>query len=636
MQCLPEKDRPPFEQDSYERIINDVLERTREQEKICERHASKFTWRGKEYYSREVADKIIAWAETFIRVGDTVMQYDPGHAALPWAGVRFILQVAVNRNQAMGTALVGIELVTNIMARTRVYEVLYLSGNAELKIRQTLKAELIELYASILKFLAMTRMYLLKKGLERTISAVFSTGELKSQLSSIEKQVSRVSETAAVAEGERKFPVYILRDGKKGIEAIENNLRGLDNPIGRIGHRVEAIYVEVEEKKRFKILKWLSKIECFSHHKSIQKGILEGTGQWLMERPEYNEWYSSLGSSILWLYGNPGAGKTKLMSMVIQRLMTEESEHQATAYFYCYRNEEQRRDPGEILGALLKQLALSNEELPKIIVSAYDKQRRRGSGSSLDITEAQDLIAELANTKSKTIFLIDGLDEVDKIRRKELLDALKSIIESTSQVVKIFLSSRDNKDIRNELYGVPNLSIKAVDNAADIDRFITREIGQKIRDGSLLGGEVPDDLREHIESTISGKAQGMFQWVDLQIKFICEFQIKSDIAENLGRLPDTLEKSYAMLYQRIEDTKGATPEIVKKALMWLMSSAVPLTAQNWVEVVDWAARMDSREGLNMNQLLDLCRYLVFVDKESGIVRFAHLSVREFLEKKFTN
>lgn len=30
----------------------------------------------------------------FKDVGDAIMQYDPGHAALPWAGIRMILQAS--------------------------------------------------------------------------------------------------------------------------------------------------------------------------------------------------------------------------------------------------------------------------------------------------------------------------------------------------------------------------------------------------------------------------------------------------------------------------------------------------------------------------------------------------------------
>lgn len=37
--------------------------------------------------------KIAKWIDLFKQVGDTVVQYDPVHAALPWAGVRFLLQV---------------------------------------------------------------------------------------------------------------------------------------------------------------------------------------------------------------------------------------------------------------------------------------------------------------------------------------------------------------------------------------------------------------------------------------------------------------------------------------------------------------------------------------------------------------
>jgi hypothetical protein len=38
-------------------------------------------------------EKIIAWVIKFKEVGDLAVQYDPIHAALPWAGVRFFLQV---------------------------------------------------------------------------------------------------------------------------------------------------------------------------------------------------------------------------------------------------------------------------------------------------------------------------------------------------------------------------------------------------------------------------------------------------------------------------------------------------------------------------------------------------------------
>jgi len=48
---------------------------------------------GKTVLVRDVLDKLTIWINKFIAIGDTIVQYDPGHAALPWAAVRLVLQV---------------------------------------------------------------------------------------------------------------------------------------------------------------------------------------------------------------------------------------------------------------------------------------------------------------------------------------------------------------------------------------------------------------------------------------------------------------------------------------------------------------------------------------------------------------
>lgn len=88
----------PSDQESPRRcnggdIIKDILDSMEVQKKLDERNARMFKWQGQVYHSSDIADKVISWVQTFIKVGDTIVQYDPVHAALPWAGFRFILQV---------------------------------------------------------------------------------------------------------------------------------------------------------------------------------------------------------------------------------------------------------------------------------------------------------------------------------------------------------------------------------------------------------------------------------------------------------------------------------------------------------------------------------------------------------------
>ena len=54
----------------------------------------KFKWGDKEINMQEIADRLVGWITKFKEIGDIAVQYDPVHAALPWAGVRLILLVS--------------------------------------------------------------------------------------------------------------------------------------------------------------------------------------------------------------------------------------------------------------------------------------------------------------------------------------------------------------------------------------------------------------------------------------------------------------------------------------------------------------------------------------------------------------
>ncbi|KAF8532825.1 hypothetical protein BDD12DRAFT_901557 [Trichophaea hybrida] len=52
-----------------------------------------FTFRGENVVTRDVGRKVLQWVDKFKEIGDIIVQYHPGHAALPWAGFRFLLKV---------------------------------------------------------------------------------------------------------------------------------------------------------------------------------------------------------------------------------------------------------------------------------------------------------------------------------------------------------------------------------------------------------------------------------------------------------------------------------------------------------------------------------------------------------------
>ena len=67
--------------------------------------------KGKQIKLRDVLSKIVTCVDKFKQVGDTVAQYQPVHAALPWAAVRFVLQALVSEQQLYDSMLEGLEKV---------------------------------------------------------------------------------------------------------------------------------------------------------------------------------------------------------------------------------------------------------------------------------------------------------------------------------------------------------------------------------------------------------------------------------------------------------------------------------------------------------------------------------------------
>ena len=106
LQKLPEGDQQairdiqPSEatQQPLSERIDKLFSIIRKKQHECEEKSYKFCFQGKEIILRDVAEKTVFWLNKFKDVGDIAVNFDPVHAALPWAGVRFLLQVLTSRS----------------------------------------------------------------------------------------------------------------------------------------------------------------------------------------------------------------------------------------------------------------------------------------------------------------------------------------------------------------------------------------------------------------------------------------------------------------------------------------------------------------------------------------------------------
>lgn len=133
---------------------------------------------------RDIFKRIIWWIDIFKQVGDVVVQYNPMHAALPWAGIRFVLQIAVSDSNKLSAVVEGLVRIAECICRYAVIEGFYIQRT--LKATRELERTLVKLYAAILICLSKAKHYL-EQGMAKRIlkSGVLAETQFDSCLNDI-------------------------------------------------------------------------------------------------------------------------------------------------------------------------------------------------------------------------------------------------------------------------------------------------------------------------------------------------------------------------------------------------------------------------------------------------------------------
>lgn len=240
--------------------------------------------------------------------------------------------------------------------------------------------------------------------------------------------------------------------------------------------------------------------------------------------------------------------------------------------------------------------------------------------------------------------------------------------------IKVFITSRDDGDLRKKFEDSPNVYIQERDNSEDINYYIKTQIKACIKAKQLLGGKVNSKLEHRIVGALATGARGMyvsflyllldmttvyllkpvlyrFIWVKHQITKICSEITQGDIERALSELPEDLDEMYLEMLQSIRKNKTSRAStIAETALKLILYARRPLSPEELIEAILFTptARtspiliqnppdVTSLGGhLTLSAVFDICQNLVVLDNRLQVLRFAHFSVQEFLLKQFNS
>ncbi|KAJ3070371.1 hypothetical protein HK102_006681, partial [Quaeritorhiza haematococci] len=357
---------------------------------------------------------------------------------------------------------------------------------------------------------------------------------------------------------------------------------------------------------------WLMPVDVEDVYFRLKNQHQKGTRQWLLD--EVSQWNNDPSTPVLWLKGQAGMGKSVMASLVVNTLHADN----LGAYFFCKHDDNERNDPRRLVNTLAYQLSqrhpVFRERLGRVYREEPDVVERsipvRFSRLILEIL--QDLDAALF--PKNLVLVLDALDECKPTYRTQLLNVIRTDCSSLPPYVKLFITSRPEKDVELALGRLSCRELKPSDthNQQDLRIFAKMHLQKYLDEESLPA----------VVERLVKKSNGLFLWISLVVDAIRNgFMSVHDVHD----LPDKLDDMY---HRALEEAhRNFNPAILKQVVETIIVLEEPLPVEALEDLVDGA--------VGKGQVFQAFEALqsLFYTAEDGTVHALHKSLADYLTSK---
>ncbi|KAK4216221.1 ankyrin repeat-containing domain protein [Rhypophila decipiens] len=431
----------------------------------------------------------------------------------------------------------------------------------------------------------------LENDCRRLIRAVDETAKDNQQL--LVNLISLIQ--ADSEEGKRRTSDLI-----NAISRVEVSQASLQKDIGR-QQNLEEENRNAEHRKS--ILEWLTPLDYSSQQSDYINQREPGTGEWLLESPEYEEWLSGTGKRTLFCPGIPGARKTILTSVTIDQLNTifGNNKRVAVVFIYCNFRRQDQQSARDLLSSLLRQIAQRDDSLPAVseaLELLNDRYMQRRTRPSVDVLSK--LLHSVVPAYSRVFLIVDALDECPSTggSRAQFGSELLALGKAFA-TVNLLVTSRWIPDIRDIFVSEETAQVEIRARTEDVRKFLLAQLHLD----SLVGKKSPKALRAALARLPSGS--------------------------------QAYDHAYKDAMTRIESQVIYQVELAKGALSWITCAKRPLTTaelQHALAIETGTDEFDLESIPELEDIVSSCAGLVTVDTQSDIVRLVHYTTQEYFER----
>ncbi|KAJ8131792.1 hypothetical protein O1611_g1828 [Lasiodiplodia mahajangana] len=334
-----------------------------------------------------------------------------------------------------------------------------------------------------------------------------------------------------------------------------------DEQVQRAKEEVQRINEEVQEKHKARVSRIKDDLDPPKYEEDQEIAMdgryNDGFGSWIIANSVFAKWSKKdrPGHDVLYVNGIPGAGKTTLMSTVIEHLETETSNDRkcCVAYFYFKHNEKDKRGHKSLLRAILAQLIAHDDVLSDHFIHEMSAIDRR----ELPLTETLERLVRAALAFYQVSYVVlDGLDECPRNEATKSVNWFLSILQDQTQPAKaalrLLFCGQNDGNLETLLAGQPSISLGVKEHHEDIHRYcqaLSKQITKR------FGVE---DMEQYITSRVTEEAKGMFLYARVVLDNLLSQTRRDGIEAEMApdNFPTGIETAYERVAKRIFESSS--------------------------------------------------------------------------------
>ncbi|OCL02208.1 hypothetical protein AOQ84DRAFT_349486, partial [Glonium stellatum] len=350
----------------------------------------------------------------------------------------------------------------------------------------------------------------------------------------------------------------------------------------------EALY-----QQRHSVAEKLGPPDYEADHNRASKQRFSASGDWILQTPDFLNWLNpqNQSCSTLYMHGMPGAGKTILVSRIIDDLRSRIAASKAPLLFFYFKHKEETKNSmAGMLRAILVQLLYQDDTL---IEHFYQKCCSISPSELRTLSVLKGLAQESLKSQRCCLIVLDGLDECrdgQDTRHEESEDVIEwfqnSVIPSSYSEgghIRLLLAGQRDGSLDQRLSTYPAIKLDTADAHLRNIQDYAKSRASDIRKRFFLTSSNEAKIIMKVTTASKGEYR-MFLYAKIVLDNLIGQGSEAELQDELitENFPDGLDAAYERVVVRIlERPTRSKREAAARILGWITCAARPL---RWREI----------------------------------------------------